>query len=81
MLYNLVGIGMVLNAQGSYGKIEEALEVLNEASIRDPQNPQVTFDVFCVNDVDVIVCCLFLLVEVPACSYLIQSGSSSGSIR
>lgn len=32
---------MALNAQGSYGKIEEALEVLNEASIRDPQNPQV----------------------------------------
>ncbi len=73
---------MALNAQGSYGKIEEALEVLNEASIRDPQNPQVTFDVFCINDVvDVILCCLFLLVEVSACSYLIQSGSFSGSIR
>jgi len=36
-------LGMALNAQGSYGKIEEALEVLNEASIRDPQNPQLRF--------------------------------------
>ena len=34
-------LGMALNAQGSVGKIFEALEVLSDASQRDPQNPQV----------------------------------------
>jgi hypothetical protein len=32
---------MALNAQGSTIKVNEALDVLSEASLRDPSNPQV----------------------------------------
>lgn len=35
-------LGMSLNAQGTTSKIREALEVLTDASIRDPKNPQVS---------------------------------------
>jgi Flp pilus assembly protein TadD len=34
---------MALNAQGSDSKIKEALNVLSEASQRDPKNPQLRF--------------------------------------
>jgi Flp pilus assembly protein TadD len=34
---------MALNAQGTANKIDDALRVLSDASVRDPKNPQLSF--------------------------------------